>query len=99
MRVTRSVCSVVGTGNLEGLHVEIRSMQLPQCTRCSVFLIQRSCVCCRALIFGAGSLVTVLIPTLHNYRLWSFIGLAATTYTTWFLVGSSVHHGQVRTPA
>lgn len=49
-----------------------------------------------ALIFGAASMVTILIPTLHNYRLWSFIGLVATSYTSWFLVGAAVHHGKVR---
>ena len=48
-----------------------------------------------ALIFGAASMVTILIPTLHNYRVWSFIGLVATTYTTWFLVGAAAHHGVV----
>lgn len=48
-----------------------------------------------ALVFGAASMLTILIPTLHNYRLWSFIGLFATTYTSWFLVGSAIHHGPV----
>ncbi|KAK9807255.1 hypothetical protein WJX73_003504 [Symbiochloris irregularis] len=48
-----------------------------------------------ALIFGGASCLTILIPTLHNYRVWSFLGLVATTYTSWFLVGAAVNHGVV----
>ena len=44
----------------------------------------------------ALTMVTAAIPSLHNFRVWSFIGLLATTYTTWVLVGSAINHGPVR---
>ena len=44
----------------------------------------------------AITMITCAVPTLHNFRLWSFLGLLATTYTTWFLVGSAINHGPVR---
>ncbi|KAF7825555.1 auxin transporter-like protein 2 [Senna tora] len=34
-------------------------------------------------IFGACCATTVFIPSFHNYRIWSFLGLAMTTYTAW----------------
>lgn len=43
----------------------------------------------------AITLLTCALPTLHNFRIWSFMGLLATTYTTWFLVGSAINHGPV----
>jgi auxin influx carrier (AUX1 LAX family) len=49
-----------------------------------------------ALVFGALSLLTVLLPTFHNYRVWSFLGLVATTYTSWLMVGESLHVGQAK---
>ncbi|CAH8392639.1 unnamed protein product, partial [Eruca vesicaria subsp. sativa] len=32
-------------------------------------------------IFGACCATTVFIPSFHNYRIWSFLGLGMTTYT------------------
>ena len=47
------------------------------------------------IIFGGIALVTILIPTFHNYRIWSFLGLIATTYTSWYMTAAAVSHGQV----
>ncbi|KAJ7298217.1 hypothetical protein O6H91_Y009700 [Diphasiastrum complanatum] len=47
------------------------------------------------LIFGAIFLLTALIPTAHNYRLWSFMGILMTTYTSWYLTIAAVTNGQV----
>jgi auxin influx carrier (AUX1 LAX family) len=38
----------------------------------------------------------VFIPSFHNYRIWSFLGLVMTTYTAWYLAVASLIHGQVR---
>jgi len=46
-------------------------------------------------IFGACCATTVFIPSFHNYRIWSFLGLAMTTYTSWYLTIASLLHGQV----
>ncbi|XP_022146211.1 auxin transporter-like protein 5 [Momordica charantia] len=46
-------------------------------------------------IFGACCATTVFIPSFHNYRIWSFLGLAMTTYTAWYLTIASFLHGQV----
>ncbi|KAK9841505.1 hypothetical protein WJX74_006936 [Apatococcus lobatus] len=48
-----------------------------------------------ALVFGGLSLLTILLPSFHNYRVWSFLGLLATTYTSWYMVGASVDKGRV----
>lgn len=45
-------------------------------------------------IFGACCATTVFIPSYHNYRVWSFLGLAMTTYTAWYLTFAAVAHGQ-----
>ncbi|KAJ4909147.1 Auxin transporter-like protein 3 [Raphanus sativus] len=45
-------------------------------------------------IFGACCATTVFIPSFHNYRIWSFLGLAMTTYTSWYLTIASLLHGQ-----
>ncbi|KAK1300978.1 Auxin transporter-like protein 3 [Acorus calamus] len=34
-------------------------------------------------IFGACCATTVFIPSFHNYRIWSFLGLMMTTFTAW----------------
>jgi auxin influx carrier (AUX1 LAX family) len=47
-------------------------------------------------IFGACCATTVFIPSFHNYRIWSFLGLVMTTYTAWYLAVASLIHGQVR---
>ncbi|KAL9258091.1 Auxin transporter-like protein [Drosera capensis] len=46
-------------------------------------------------IFGACCATTVFIPSFHNYRIWSFLGLLMTTYTSWYLTIASLVHGQV----
>ncbi|XWS62658.1 hypothetical protein CRYUN_Cryun06bG0029600 [Craigia yunnanensis] len=46
-------------------------------------------------IFGACCATTVFIPSFHNYRTWSFLGLVMTTYTAWYLTIASLLHGQV----
>ncbi|KAL2541684.1 Auxin transporter protein 1 [Abeliophyllum distichum] len=46
-------------------------------------------------IFGACCATTVFIPSYHNYRIWSFLGLGMTTYTAWYLTIASLVHGQV----
>ncbi|KAL0356593.1 UNVERIFIED_CONTAM: Auxin transporter-like protein 5 [Sesamum calycinum] len=45
-------------------------------------------------IFGACCATTVFIPSFHNYRIWSFLGLLMTTYTAWYLTIASILHGQ-----
>ncbi|KAF8022037.1 hypothetical protein BT93_G2235 [Corymbia citriodora subsp. variegata] len=46
-------------------------------------------------IFGACCATTVFIPSFHNYRIWSFLGLTMTTYTAWYMTGAAIAHGQV----
>ncbi|CDP14046.1 unnamed protein product [Coffea canephora] len=46
-------------------------------------------------IFGACCATTVFIPSFHNYRIWSFLGLGMTTYTAWYLAIAALIHGQV----
>ncbi|XP_019182396.1 PREDICTED: auxin transporter-like protein 3 [Ipomoea nil] len=46
-------------------------------------------------IFGACCATTVFIPSFHNYRIWSFLGLLMTTYTAWYLTIASLVHGQI----
>jgi len=45
-------------------------------------------------IFGACCATTVFIPSFHNYRIWSFLGLGMTTYTAWYLTIAAIVHGQ-----
>ncbi|KAG8649420.1 hypothetical protein MANES_08G090700v8 [Manihot esculenta] len=45
-------------------------------------------------IFGACCATTVFIPSFHNYRIWSFLGLGMTTYTAWYLAIAALVHGQ-----
>lgn len=40
------------------------------------------------------SLLTVLLPSFQNYRAFSFLGLVATTFTAWYMMGTAVHEGQ-----
>ena len=37
----------------------------------------------------------MFIPSFHNYRIWSFLGLGMTTYTAWYLAIAALIHGQV----
>ncbi|PWA69732.1 Amino acid transporter, transmembrane [Artemisia annua] len=45
-------------------------------------------------IFGACCATTVFIPSFHNYRIWSFLGLFMTTYTAWYMAIAALIHGQ-----
>ncbi|XP_076945497.1 auxin transporter-like protein 4 [Bidens hawaiensis] len=45
-------------------------------------------------IFGACCATTVFIPSFHNYRIWSFLGLGMTTYTAWYMAIAALIHGQ-----
>ncbi|MQL99308.1 hypothetical protein Taro_032030 [Colocasia esculenta] len=47
-------------------------------------------------IFGACCATSVFIPSFHNYRIWSFLGLGMTTYTAWYLTVGALVHGQVQ---
>ncbi|VAH93425.1 unnamed protein product [Triticum turgidum subsp. durum] len=46
-------------------------------------------------IFGACCATTVFIPSFHNYRMWSFLGLLMTTYTAWYLTAAALVHGRL----
>ncbi|XP_019459587.1 PREDICTED: auxin transporter-like protein 1 [Lupinus angustifolius] len=46
-------------------------------------------------IFGACCATTVFVPSFHNYRIWSFIGLGMTTYTAWYITIAALVHGKV----
>ncbi|CAL4893855.1 unnamed protein product [Urochloa decumbens] len=46
-------------------------------------------------IFGACCATTVFIPSFHNYRVWSFLGLGMTTYTAWYITIAAAVHGKV----
>ncbi|KAL5203629.1 hypothetical protein ABZP36_008500 [Zizania latifolia] len=46
-------------------------------------------------IFGACCATTVFVPSFHNYRIWSFLGLLMTTYTAWYLTVAALLHGKV----
>lgn len=48
-----------------------------------------------AIIFGAISMLTVLLPSFHNFRIWSIIGVLTTTYTAWYMVIAGLLHGQI----
>ncbi|XP_022680918.1 uncharacterized protein LOC101776449 isoform X2 [Setaria italica] len=45
-------------------------------------------------IFGACCATSVFIPSFHNYRVWSFLGLGMTTYTAWYLTIAAAVHGK-----
>ncbi|KAH7514606.1 hypothetical protein FEM48_Zijuj11G0107200 [Ziziphus jujuba var. spinosa] len=51
---------------------------------------------CTFLLFGSViQLIALFIPSFHNYRIWSFLGLGMTTYTAWYLTVAALVHGQV----
>lgn len=45
-------------------------------------------------IFGVCCATTVFVPSSHNYRIWSFLGLGMITYTAWYLTIAAIVHGQ-----
>lgn len=46
-------------------------------------------------IFGACCMLTVLVPSFRNYRLWSFFGLIMISYTAWYMTIAAIAHGQI----
>ncbi|KAL5996202.1 hypothetical protein ACLOJK_026276 [Asimina triloba] len=46
-------------------------------------------------LFGALALPTVLLPSVHNFRLVSILGIATTTITSAYMTVAAVKHGQV----
>jgi len=48
-----------------------------------------------ALIFGAASLTIDLLPTIHNFRVFSFMGALTTTYTSWYMLSAAIARGKV----
>ncbi|GLJ38158.1 hypothetical protein SUGI_0776840 [Cryptomeria japonica] len=48
-----------------------------------------------AIIFGAMSMLTCLLPSFHNFRVWSIMGVITTTYTSWYMVVAGLIHGKV----
>ncbi|CAM6085736.1 unnamed protein product [Calypogeia fissa] len=47
-----------------------------------------------ALIWGGLSMGMVLMPTLHNFRVFSIVGVLTTTYTAWYMLIAAVQHGK-----
>lgn len=47
-----------------------------------------------ALIFGGVSMLTVMLPTMHNFRIFSLVGVLTTTYTAWYILAATLIHGQ-----
>ncbi|KAJ7549258.1 hypothetical protein O6H91_07G046500 [Diphasiastrum complanatum] len=47
-------------------------------------------------IFGVCCMTTVLVPSFHNYRIWSFLGVGMTSYTAWYMTISAIVHGKVK---
>lgn len=48
-----------------------------------------------AIVFGGIAMLTVLLPSFHNFRIWSIMGVITTTYTAWFMFIAALVHGQV----
>ncbi|MQM07823.1 hypothetical protein Taro_040669 [Colocasia esculenta] len=46
-------------------------------------------------LFGALALPTVLLPSIHNFRLVSILGIATTTITSAYMTVAAVQHGQI----
>lgn len=46
-------------------------------------------------LFGALALPCVLIPTLHNFRILSFIGIVTTSITSAYMTTAALEHGQI----
>jgi auxin influx carrier (AUX1 LAX family) len=46
-----------------------------------------------ALITGAVMALVCFVPTYREYRVFSFLGLVATTYTAWYMVTASIIEG------
>lgn len=47
------------------------------------------------ILFGALSVPTVLLPSVHNFRIVSILGILTTTITSLYLTLAAVEHGQV----
>eukprot|EP01018_Ginkgo_biloba_P027958 Gb_28004 [translate_table: standard] len=46
-------------------------------------------------LFGFVALPIVLLPTLHNFRLVSLLGIATTTLTSAYMTTAAIQHGQI----
>ncbi|XP_077218757.1 auxin transporter-like protein 2 [Tasmannia lanceolata] len=46
-------------------------------------------------LFGALALPTVLLPSVHNFRLISFLGIATTSITSAYMTVAGIQHGQI----
>ncbi|CAA6669121.1 unnamed protein product [Spirodela intermedia] len=46
-------------------------------------------------LFGALALPTVLLPSIHNFRVVSILGIATTTVTSAYMTVAAVQHGQI----
>lgn len=67
------------------------------CNRCSTVYLINDNLDKRTwtYVFGAGCMLSVLIPSMHNFRIWSFTGLLMTTYTAWYMTIAPAVDGQV----
>ncbi|CAA0832852.1 Auxin transporter protein 1 [Striga hermonthica] len=72
------------------LYIEYRMRKEKQGHSFKNHVIQRTWT----YIFGACCATTVFIPSFHNYRIWSVLGLGMTTYTAWYLTIAALVHGQ-----
>lgn len=48
-------------------------------------------------LFGALAVPTVLLPSVHNFRVISILGIATTSITSAYMTVASIRHGQVTT--
>lgn len=48
-----------------------------------------------AIIFGGISILTCLLPSFHNFRVWSIMGVVTTTYTAWYMLIAGLLHGKI----
>ncbi|XP_058082542.1 auxin transporter-like protein 4 isoform X2 [Magnolia sinica] len=46
-------------------------------------------------LFGALAIPTVLLPSVHNFRVASFLGIATTSITSAYMVVAAIQHGQI----
>lgn len=46
-------------------------------------------------LFGSLAIPTVLLPSLHNFRVISLLGIATTTLTSAYMTVAAVQHGQI----
>jgi len=49
------------------------------------------------ILFGALAVPTVLLPSVHNFRIVSILGILTTTITSLYMTLAAIKHGQVKT--